>query len=276
MVSATDGVPGAGPGLRWGAVAAEVDALLGGAEGTVLDGRRAVDRRRAPTATATASVSSDQHEHLLAPLAAEQPPGPADHRAAGHAAGALPPSALARAVAVAAGRRPVEQRRRRARRRDPEAEVTAERPVASSDSGPAGRAVWSTIRPSRRNTTRSAHAASWASWVTITPATPRSQARAQQAHHGLAVHRVERAGGLVGQQQAPLAHHGPGDRDALALATRQLVGVAAGPLGQAQLARALAGRRPGRPGAPMPSSSSGSATFSAAVSPASRLKSWKT
>ena len=45
-------------------------------------------------------------------------------------------------------------------------------PASNSDSGPSCSAVWSTIRPSRRNTTRSAQAASCASWVTTTPATP--------------------------------------------------------------------------------------------------------
>jgi len=33
-----------------------------------------------------------------------------------------------------------------------------------------------------------------------------------QAHDRLAVGRVERAGGLVGEQQAPVADHGTGDR----------------------------------------------------------------
>ena len=46
----------------------------------------------------------------------------------------------------------------------------------SNDSGLGGDMVWSTTRPSRRKTTRSAHEASCASWVTTTAATPRLQA----------------------------------------------------------------------------------------------------
>ena len=49
-------------------------------------------------------------------------------------------------------------------------------PCVSSDSGPGTGSVWSVTRPSRRNTTRSAHEASCASWVTTTAATPRLQA----------------------------------------------------------------------------------------------------
>jgi hypothetical protein len=57
----------------------------------------------------------------------------------------------------------------------------------------------------------------------------------QQAHHRLAVDRVQGPGRLVGQQQAAVAHHGAGDRDPLALPARQLVGIASGPVDQAQL-----------------------------------------
>jgi len=46
-------------------------------------------------------------------------------------------------------------------------------PGARSDSGCGSGFVWSTTRPSCRNTTRSAHDASCASCVTTTPATPR-------------------------------------------------------------------------------------------------------
>ena len=97
--------------------------------------------------------------------------------------------------------------------------------------------VWSTTRPSRRNTTRSAHEASWASWVTTTAATPRLAGGQDQAHHRLAVGRVEGTGGLVGQQQVALADHGPGDRHPLAFAAGQLVGEVRGPIGQAELSR---------------------------------------
>ena len=154
--------------------------------------------------------------------------------------------------------------------------VIAPGPASSSDSGPAAGAVWSTIRPSRRKTTRSAQEASCASWVTTTPATPPWQRLADQPHHRLAVDRVQRAGRLVGQQQAPLADDRAGDRHPLPLAAGQLVGEPVGPLGQPEPVQRGQRRRPRAARADMPSSSSGSDTFSAAVSPASRLKSWKT
>ena len=53
-----------------------------------------------------------------------------------------------------------------------------------------------------------------------------------QTHDRLGVARVERAGGLVGQQQPALSDHGAGDRHPLPFAARQLVWVALGPLGQ--------------------------------------------
>ena len=141
------------------------------------------------------------HQHLLPPLAAEHAPRPADDRSAGGDA----------AVARASPRRVVSERRHR------------RSPAASSDSGPGGATVWSTTRPSRRNTTRSAQDARCASWVTTTPATPRVRGGPQQTHDGLAVHGVERAGRLVGEQQPALADDRPGDRDPLALAARELV-----------------------------------------------------
>ena len=47
---------------------------------------------------------------------------------------------------------------------------------ARNASGLSSGSVWSTMLPSRRKTTRSAHEASWASWVTTTAAMPRWQA----------------------------------------------------------------------------------------------------
>ena len=136
--------------------------------------------------------------------------------------------------------------------------------------------VWSVTRPSRRNTTRSAHEASWASWVTTTAARPRLHARVDQPHDRLAVGRVQRARRLVGQQQPVLADHGAGDGHPLPLAAGQLVGEVLGPVAQAKLLEASSGRPARAFLAGMPSSSSGSETFSAAVSPGSRLKSWNT
>ena len=147
---------------------------------------------------------------------------------------------------------------------------------SSSASGLGGGTVWSTTRPSRRKTTRSAHEASWASWVTTTAATPLLAGGEDHPHHRLAVRRVERARRLVGEEEATLPHDGPGDRDPLALTTGELVGIVRRPIREAELferghARDAAPSSPDRP-----SSSRGSATFSTAVSPARRLKSWKT
>jgi hypothetical protein len=52
----------------------------------------------------------------------------------------------------------------------------------------------------------------------------------QQAHHFGAAGAVERAGGLVGQDHRAAVHQRPGDRDALLLAARKLVGPVVEPL----------------------------------------------
>jgi hypothetical protein len=98
---------------------------------------------------------------------------------------------------------------------------------------------------------------------------------AQQAHDGLAVHGVERASRLVGERQPTLADDRPRDRDALTLAARELVRVAIRVLRDVELLHRLQG---GARAAfdETPSSSTGRVTFSAAVSPGSRLKSWTT
>ena len=99
---------------------------------------------------------------------------------------------------------------------------------------------------------------------------------ADQPHDAFAVDGVQRPGRLVGEQQPAVADHGAGDRHPLTLATRQLVGVAPGPVGEPELLERRRSPPCGRPGRRVPSSSNGSDTFSAAVSPASRLKSWNT
>ena len=66
-----------------------------------------------------------------------------------------------------------------------------------------------------------------------------------QAHHDLCIGGVERAGGLVGQEQTTFAHHGAGDGDALALTARQHVGVVRRPVLQPEI---LEGRERGRLG----------------------------
>ena len=60
-------------------------------------------------------------------------------------------------------------------------------------------------------------------------------ARAQQAQHQLAGLAVERAGGLVGEDQPARADQRAGDRDALLLAAGELVREAVGELVQADL-----------------------------------------
>ena len=91
-------------------------------------------------------------------------------------------------------------------------------------------AVSSTIRPSRRNTTRSAHDARCGSWVTRMTAVPsRLGQLGDQLDDLVAVHRVERAGRLVGQQQVPGPDDRPGDRDALLLPAGEVVGVPVDP-----------------------------------------------
>ena len=104
-----------------------------------------------PIAVATATVRSVTTRSLLAPLAAENAPRPADHCSSGGNA-AISRPAQHGSVSECGHRRS---------------------PAASSDSGPGGATVWSTTWPSRRKTTRSAQDARCASWVTTTPATPR-------------------------------------------------------------------------------------------------------
>src|SRR5207253_1757604 len=65
------------------------------------------------------------------------------------------------------------------------------------------------------------------------PGDPAFTGRTEQTHHRLAVHRIQRSGGFVGEHHPALAHHGPRDRDTLTLAPRQLVGIPVGLLGQA-------------------------------------------
>ncbi len=142
----------------------------------------------------------------------------------------------------------------------------------ASDSGLGGGTVWSTIRPSRMKTTRSAHDASCASWVTTTAATPRLAGGEDHAHHRLAVRRVERARGLVGEQQTTARRRRPRDRDPLALATGELVGVVRRPDRRARALRAPPCRRDAPSSPRAPSSSSGSETFSDGGEPGEEIE----
>ena len=91
--------------------------------------RHVVGRTREPDGGGHRRRQQDHDEQVLAPITTEQPPRPSCHcPAGGHAAVRMP----------------------------------AHRSIApdSSDSGPAAGIDWSTMRPSRKNTTRSAHDAS--------------------------------------------------------------------------------------------------------------------
>src|SRR5262249_4048570 len=131
--------------------AVEREDRVGGAELAVPGGNSVVGDGDAADRNGDGDGEERQQQELLPPLAAEQAPRPPNDRAPGRdSAGSLP----------AQGVRPGGGVHRRS-------------PAASSDSGPGGAVVWSTTRPSRRKTTRSAHDARCASWVTTTPATPR-------------------------------------------------------------------------------------------------------
>ncbi len=129
-------------------------------------------------------------------------------------------------------------------------------------------------RPSAMKTTRSAHAAADGSWVTITSVPPVSsivwRRRASTARPGA---RVERAGGLVGEDHARLADERAGDRDPLLLAARELRRPMAAALVEADELEDVAD---GRPAAACPRALAGSPTFCSAVSAPSRLNDWKT
>ena len=197
--------------------AGQRDRRGGGAERRVVRVRelRVRDHAGAPDRRGDRHGEQAEHEQLLAPFAAEQPPAPAHHRASGgYASGA-------RARAGQCG---------------------AHRSCRSSDSGPGAGLARSTMRPSLMNTTRSAHEASCASCVTTTAAMPSLARGADHAHHRLAVGRVQRAGRLVGEQQVPVTDHRAGDRHPLSLAAGQLIRVARRAVRQAErIQRAQAG-----------------------------------
>ena len=140
-----------------GRVTRQLGQRRGGAEGPrVGRARRRRGDRDAEQRRGRGDRDQQHDQDPLLPLAQRQAHRPAGQRAAGH---------------------------RRAARvlRLPDRPVVAFVPghghdgCSSSVSGPAGAAVWSATRPSRRNTTRSAQEASCASWVTTTAAVPRLQ-----------------------------------------------------------------------------------------------------
>ena len=98
--------------------------------------------------------------------------------------------------------------------------------------------------------------------------------RRQQLDDRIAARGVERAGRLVGKDQAALADEGPGDRDALLLTAGEVVGIPVEVWSSPTDASASSAGA-GVAGA-TPSSSSGSITFSTAVSEGTRLRRWNT
>ena len=97
-----------------------------------------------------------------------------------------------------------------------------------------GSAMSPAMRPSARNTTRSAVAAAFGSWVTMTIVWPNvstaSRSRLEDLGAGV---RVEVAGRLVGEQHGRLADQRAGDRDPLLLAARELRRAVVATLGEA-------------------------------------------
>jgi hypothetical protein len=98
---------------------------------------------------------------------------------------------------------------------------------------------------------------------------------AQEAHDTLAVDGVERAGRLVGEQQAALADDRARDRDPLAFAARELVRVAIRALGDTELLYRLQSRRACGFGADAVELERQGDVFERGQ-PGRRLKSWKT
>ena len=83
---------------------------------------------------------------------------------------------------------------------------------------------------------------------------------------------VEVAGRLVGQQQPTAHHHGAGDRHALALAARELVGAVVGALAQPDRRRAPAPPARGARPRATPAKSIGSSTLPSAVEPRQQVE----
>ncbi len=99
--------------------------------------------------------------------------------------------------------------------------------------------------------------------------------RGEELDDLVARHGVERTGRLVGEQERAVGDDGPGDGDALLLPTREVVRVAVELLVQSdEVQRVERSARASR--VPTMSSSSGSITFSIAVSDGMRLRRWKT
>ena len=95
-------------------------------------------------------------------------------------------------------------------------------------------------RPSRRRTVPSSRRATAGSWVTTTRVAPESALGAQQeVDHRRRVVRVQRAGGLVGEDHAGPVDQRARDRHALTLPAGQLIGQLVGVVGKPQLGEQL-------------------------------------
>ena len=150
------------------------------------------------------------------------------------------------------------------------------RVIASSTRSAVGSGSSSTIRPSARNTTRSAYAA--ATRVVGDHddglAETRRPRRAEQGEHLGADAGVEVAGRLVGEDQVGPGDQRPGDGHPLLLAAGELARPVREPVAEPDACRPP-GRATPRSGL-RPPRVSGSAMFSAAVSVGTRLNAWKT
>ncbi|MFN7976644.1 MAG: hypothetical protein U0P30_00820 [Vicinamibacterales bacterium] len=76
-------------------------------------------------------------------------------------------------------------------------------------------------------------------------APPLGGQRAQQVHHELPARRVERGGGLVGEDDRRIAGQSPRDRDTLLLTAGEVGGQAVRLVGEAHGAQRVEGRRTG-------------------------------
>ncbi len=109
-----------------------------------------------------------------------------------------------------------------------------------------------TILPSLSRICRRAWVAISGSWVMRMTVRPCRFSAREDAHHLRGGRRVERAGGLVGQDQSRIGDQRSRDRHALLLATGQLGGEVGDPIGQPDLVecgqqRAGGGPRAGTP-----------------------------
>ncbi len=230
--------------------------VLSGAEPGIGRRRRVRGHRGPDDGRGHGDHDEREDQQLLTPLPAEEPPRPADHRAAGRERHRSPGR-------FSAGR-------------SSSGTLIGSDPGWSSDSGALRRhgLVDDAPVPQEHD-----------------PVGPGGELRVvgdddrghapvaggeNHAHHGLAVDRIQCARRLVGEEQVPIADDGAGDRNPLALAAGELVGIVRGPVRESEL---LEGGHPGGMGLPGPTCRR--ARAAGRRSPprsgrASRLKSWKT